>query len=86
MPVVTAFKVMRILREAQSSLEDYNRGIETLKRRYEDAEDKTQAWEDELKELGEVVVKINENPIKVEELGNVKLRPIDALNLAALIE
>ena len=86
MPVVTAFKVMRILREAQSSLEDYNRGVETLKRRYEDAEDKTQAWEDELKELGEVVVKINENPIKVEELGNVKLRPIDALNLAALIE
>ena len=86
MPVVTAFKVMRILREAQSSLEDYNRGVETLKRRYEDAEDKTQAWEDELKELGEVVVKINESPIKVEELGNVKLRPIDALNLAALIE
>lgn len=86
MPVVTAFKVMRILREAQSSLEDYNRGVETLKRRYENAEDKTQAWEDELKELGEVVVKINENPIKVEELGNVKLRPIDALNLAALIE
>jgi hypothetical protein len=87
-PIKISYRIGKIVRQLNAEMEHYGQSREELIRKYgvetgervEVTPENTKVFIDELKQLNEVEVELPIFSIKLSELGEVDLAPIDLVN------
>jgi len=87
-PIKISYRIGKIVRQLRAEMEHYSSSREELIRKYgtetenrvEVTPENTKAFLEELKQLNEIEVDVPIYPLKLSELGEVNLAPIDLVN------